>query len=153
MEMCLAFEYESLSVPAPLPDWMHGYLDIGMAGCLGVCVPVRVVQSKKGPVSALAPAVSVSLCLSQTRSGHAPRAAASPVLSASLSLCLSWSALAVRRGRSSLWVAWDGETDRRKRPREGLRETHPEACASVRDTSEAVLTVASIDPLCVRPSQ
>ena len=65
-------------------------------------------RARKGPCLRPRTLVSVPLCLSQTRSGHAPRAAASPVLSASLSLCLSWSALAVGRGRSSLWVAGDG---------------------------------------------
>ena len=79
MEMCLAFEYESLSVPAPRPALMTGYLDIGMAGCLGVCVPVRVVQSKKGPVFAPSHPRLWPLCLSQTNRPNAPRAAASGV--------------------------------------------------------------------------
>ena len=135
-------------MPAPRPARMAGYLDIGLAGCLGVCVPVRVVQSMRGPVSALAPAsLSLSVCRRHAVATHLVQLPLPSSLRRSPSACLgrhSQSGVGARRCGS---LGTDGEAER------GTEWTHPEARASVHDTSEAVLTVASIDPLCVRPSQ
>ena len=89
MEMCLAFEYESLSVPTALPVRVPGYLDIGLTGCLGVCVSVRVLQTAiKGPCLPSHPRPLLSVCRRHAVATHLVQLPLPSSLRRSPSACL-----------------------------------------------------------------
>ena len=147
MEMCLAFEYESLSVPAPLPARIPGYLDTAWPAAWASACLSAWCRAIKGPCLPSHPRFCASLSVADTQWPRTSCSCLARPLRRSPSACLG------RHSQSGVGARRYGLGKRDEKAAKGTEREHPESRASVHDTSEAVLTVALSNPLCVRPSQ